>query len=307
MAKISGLYSVLITPFLDNDELDEEGFRQSIRFQIDSGVDGIVVLGTTGETPTLSDEEKERIIRIAVAETRRKVPLMVGTGSYSTKKTIEGTLQAQKLGADQALIVTPYYNKPTQEGIYQHFKAVADAVNIPIMVYNVSCRSVVNIQTDTLKRLAALPNIAGVKEASGSLSQIGDVIEQIARHRNDFSVMSGDDALTFGLMALGGDGVLSVVSNIMPKQVKLLVNALTRGDYDEARELHYKLMPIFRGAFIETNPMPIKAAMDMCGMPSGKCRLPLCDLLPENEQKLKALLNTYGLLKSAKAREPALV
>lgn len=292
---VSGLYTVLITPFLPNGEFDEDGFRENIRYQISHDVDGIVVLGTTGESPTINHQERERVIRTAVSETRGKIPVMVGTGTYDTRETIKYTQEAEEYGADQALIVSPYYNRPTQEGMYRHFKAIADAVSIPILTYNIQGRTGQNIQTDTLKRLAEIPNIVGVKEASGNIPQIGEVIEHIARHRPDFSVMSGDDALTFSIMGLGGHGILSVISNLVPQHVRTFVHHLEAGDYDKARELHYYLMPLIRGAFIETNPMPIKAAMQWCGMPAGGCRLPLCEMLPENQQKLKRILEKYDL------------
>jgi 4-hydroxy-tetrahydrodipicolinate synthase len=295
MKRIQGVYTALVTPFKAEGQLDEEGLRENIRFQIASGVDGIVPLGSTGEAPTLTFSEKERVIRIASEEAKGKVLVMVGTGSYSTQQTIENTHLAEELGADMALVVSPYYNKPTQEGLYRHFYALADTTPLPIIVYNVQGRTGQNIGIDTLKRLADIPKIAGVKEASGNVSQIGEVIEIIARHRPDFSVLSGDDNLTLPLMAMGGHGIISVVSNLIPKEIKKLVEAMASGDYALAREIHYQWMPLFRGAFIETNPIPIKTAMNMCGHASGGCRLPLCDLLPENEQKLRTILQGCGV------------
>ncbi len=290
MKKVRGVHTAIVTPFDAKGGLDEEGLVRNLHFQMHHGVDGIVALGTTGESPTLLPFERERIILRCVAETNGKTLLTVGTGSYSTQQTIEHTLQAEDLGADMALVVTPYYNKPTQEGLYRHFKAVSEAVGIPIIIYNIQGRTSQNLQTDTLKRLADLPNITGIKEASGNILQINEVMELIARHRPSFSVMSGDDCLTLSVMALGGDGVISVVSNLIPAQIKALVQAFDRGDYAAARDLHYQLMPLFRGAFIETNPIPIKAAMNLCGMAAGGCRLPLCELLPENAKKLHELL-----------------
>lgn len=305
MKKVKGVYTAIITPFDGNGKLDEEGLRRNIRYQVSAGVDGIVALGTTGEAPTLSSHEKERVMVIAAEETRGKIGLIIGTGSYSTQQTIENTRLAHKLGADQALIVTPYYNKPTQEGIYRHFKAIAEATTLPIIVYNIQGRTGQNIQTETFKRIADIPTVVGVKESSGNIQQIGDVIEQIASNHKNFSVLSGDDPLTFLAMCLGGDGVISVISNLIPDQIKAMTNALEKKDYAKARELHYQWMPLCRGAFLETNPMPIKAAMQMCGMPAGSCRLPLCELLPENEQKLKRILNNLGLLKASGIRERA--
>lgn len=275
-------------------DLDEAGFRQNLRFQLGK-VDGIVVLGTTGETPTLSEQEKETIIRIAAEEINGHVPLVVGTGSYSTKQTIENTAKAKALGADIALIVAPYYNKPTQEGLYRHYKEIASAIDIPICVYNIQGRAAVNIHTATLERIADIPGIIGVKEASGSSSQMSDVIETIASQRPEFSVMSGDDALALPLIALGGHGVISVVSNLVPDLVSALVKACLSDDMKKAQELHYQLMPLCRAAFIETNPIPIKAAMEMCGMAAGPCRLPLCELSNENVSKLKEAINKLSL------------
>lgn len=297
MKKIQGAYTAIVTPFDASGHLDEEGLRRNIRFQITSGIDGIVPLGSTGEAPTLSSQEKERVINIAMEEAKGKVPIIIGTGSYATQQTIENTRLAENLGADMALVVSPYYNKPTQEGLYRHFKAVAESSSLPIIIYNVQGRTGQNVSVETIKRLADLPNIVGVKEASGNISQIGEVIEIIARHRPEFSVLSGDDNLTFPLMTLGGDGVISVVSNLVPKEIKMMIQAIASKDYEQARTMHYHLMPLFRGAFIETNPIPIKTAMSLCGMASGGCRLPLCEMLPENEARLGAILREYQTLK----------
>lgn len=296
MKKLRGVFTAMVTPFDDQGNLDEEGLYQNLMHQLEGGVDGLVPLGTTGEAPTLSREEQERVVNIVIKEAKGKLPIIVGTGSYSTKTTIENTLKAEEMGADYALIVSPYYNKPTQEGLYRHFTTIANATSLPIIVYNIQGRTGQNIQTDTLKRIADHPRIVGVKEASGSIAQIGEVIEMIVHQRPDFCVLSGDDANTLPLMALGGHGIISVISNLVPKQVKALVQAIERGDYDLAREMHYQMMPLVRGAFLETNPMPIKAAMSFCGMAAGECRLPLCDLSAENQKKLHAILQklNYG-------------
>ncbi len=290
---IKGAYTAIITPFKTDGTLDEEGLRKNIRYQIESGIDGIVVLGTTGEASTLSWAEKENIIKIAREETLNKVHLMVGTGSNSTQTTIEQTQLAKQLGADSVLIVTPYYNKPTQEGIFRHFQAIAQNVNIPIMMYNIAGRCVINIETATLKRIAELPNVVGVKEASGNISQIQEVILNVARKRSGFSVMSGDDALTLSTMAHGGQGVISVASNLIPGEIKGLVKAALHGDFVHAQKHHEELLPLFKALFIETNPIPVKTAMRLWDMPAGGYRLPLCELLPENEQKLKEVLTLY--------------
>lgn len=293
MVKFKGVITAIVTPFDEHNQLNEEILKKNIHFQIDQGADGVVALGTTGEDPTLTPQEKEKVVRIVMKESRGKIPVIVGTGSYSTDKTIEQTNKAYELGATAALIVTPYYNKPTQEGLYKHFKAVADAVPLPIIIYNIQGRTGQNLQTDTLRRLIEIPGIIGVKEASGNIVQIGEVIEMIRKERPDFSVLSGDDGLTFGVMALGGQGVISVASNLIPKEVKALIKALEHKDYDTARDIHYALQPLFRGLFLETNPIPVKTAMNLCGMSVGKCRLPLCDLMPENYKKLQQLLQSY--------------
>jgi len=300
MTKMQGVYTAIVTPFNSLNQLDEEGLRRNLRFQLDCGIDGIVALGTTGECPTLTKTEKERIVQICIEEIKGKVPLIVGTGSYSTEQTIENTLIAEHSGADMALIVTPYYNKPPQEGIFHHFKSTAEATKLPIIVYNHMGRTGQNIQTETLMRLADIPSIIAVKECSGNITQMSDVIEKIAMHRHDFSVLSGDDSILLPFLSIGGDGAISVISNLLPKQIKTLVQAALEGNYMVAREMHYRLAPLFRTLFIETNPIPIKAAMSLYHMASGSCRSPLCDLLPENKkllaQALKEAQERYGFL-----------
>ncbi|MBS4165638.1 4-hydroxy-tetrahydrodipicolinate synthase [Neochlamydia sp. AcF65] len=288
--KIWGAYTVLITPFDKEGQLDEEGLRKNIRFQLSYHIQGLVVLGTTGEAPTLSQKEKAKIISIAREETLGKCLLMVGTGSYATHATIENTLAAQDASADAALVVTPYYNKPTQEGLYQHFSTLAKAVKLPLVIYNIPGRTGQNLQIETLKRLAAIENIVGVKEASGNISQMMDVIESIRLIRPDFSIMSGDDALTYPLMALGGHGIYSVLSNLFPQKIKKLCDLMVEEDYPAARALHYELLPYMKSMFIETNPIPIKTAMNLAGHAAGPCRLPLCAMNDENLEKLKKCL-----------------
>lgn len=290
--EFKGLYTAIITPFGPQGNLDEEGLRENLTFQLEGKVDGIVVLGTTGETPTLTHEEQERVIDIALEEVKGKALLMVGTGSYSTKQTIAMTRFAQEKKADAALIVTPYYNKPTQEGIFKHFSAICEAVSLPICLYNIQGRTAQNIQTETLERLISLPSIKGVKEASGNIIQMTEVLEKIKQQRPDFSVLSGDDILTFPLMALGGDGVISVVSNLIPHPMHQFIQAALEEKWTLAREWHYQLLPLFRAIFLETNPIPIKKAMELWGMAAGSCRLPLCDLSNGNAEKLQQVLST---------------
>lgn len=289
--KLEGLFTAVITPFDPQGRLDTEGLRRNLRFQIQHQVKGIVVLGTTGEAPTLSSQEKKTVIDIALEEVKGKALLIIGTGSYSTEQTIIATKQAQEVGADGALIVTPYYNKPTQEGLFRHFAAVCEAVSLPICIYNIQGRTGQNLQTDTLRRLAAFPSIIGVKESSGNLSQINEVIGTIKR-ATPFYVVSGDDEFTLPLMALGGHGIVSVASNLIPGPIQKMVQAALMGDFAQARAWHFQLLSFFKAAFIETNPIPIKVAMQLCGMAAGGCRLPLCDLNPENFQHLKQVIQT---------------
>ena len=292
---LRGAYTALVTPFKE-DSVDYEGLRENVRFQLKAGVAGIVPLGTTAETPTLSNEEQEEILKVCVQEAKGKAAIIAGTGSNSTRHTVDNTLRARDLGADAVLIVTPYYNKPTQEGIFRHFEAVARAADIPIVVYNIKGRTGTNIETGTMKRLQEIPQVIGVKEASGDIGQIGDVIGEIQRRNGSFSVLSGDDAMTLPLIALGGRGVISVVSNLVPEAVVKLTATALDGDWARACDLHYELMSLFKAAFIETNPIPIKAAMTICGMAAGSCRLPLCEMAAPNREKLRRTLTDFGLL-----------
>jgi 4-hydroxy-tetrahydrodipicolinate synthase len=291
MIELRGAFTALITPMRDDGAVDYEGFRRLIDFQLEAGIDGLVPLGTTGETPTLDEDEEERLIKIAVEAVKGKVPLIIGTGSNDTKHMAAYTKRAKDLGVDAALVVTPYYNKPNDDGLLRHFEAAA-AVGIPIVVYNIASRTGRNIPTPLLEKISKFPTIAGVKEASGDLGQIGDVIDAIARPRgaagNPFVVLSGDDGLALPVMALGGDGIISVASNLAPAKVKALSAACLKGDFAEARRLHFELLPLFKAAFVETNPAPIKAAMGWAGLPSGPCRLPLGKLDAKNEDVLRA-------------------
>ena len=293
--KLEGTFTALVTPFKEG-EIDYEWLAQNIRFQLDHGVQGILAMGTTGETPTLSAEEYREVIRIAVREAGGKSRVMAGTGTNSTQETIENTVAARELGVDAALIVTPYYNKPTQKGIIAHFEAVLSAVDLPVVVYNIPGRTGTNIETDTLVRLSEMPGIAGVKEASGRMDQIGDVIDRIQNRRENFAVLSGDDALTLPILALGGRGLISVVSNLVPDRVVSLVDHALEGDFEAARKIHFELLPLFKAAFIESNPLPIKAAMALLGMPAGECRLPLGTIDPESREKIRSVLRDMGLL-----------
>lgn len=295
MEKLRGAFTALITPMNEDGSVDYDGFRKLVRYQLESGISGLVPLGTTGETPTLDENEEDLLIDITIAEAKGKVPVIVGAGSNNTRDAVKYVKRAKQKGADYALVVTPYYNKPTDEGIYRHFAACAE-VGLPIIVYNIVGRTGKNISTPLLARIADLPNIAGVKEASGDMGQMMDVISTIAAKKPGFTVLSGDDALNVPLASLGGDGVISVMSNIDPKRVTEMTLAAITGDFAKARDLHYKLLPAFKAAFVETNPVPIKAAMAMKGLPSGTLRLPLCELSPANVPVVKAAFTEAGIL-----------
>jgi 4-hydroxy-tetrahydrodipicolinate synthase len=267
-----------------------EALRENVRFQIENGVHGLVPLGTTGEYPTIREEERKLIIKTVVDEVNSKIPVIVGTGTYSTEEAVRLSKEAQDLGVDGLLVVAPYYNKPTQEGLYLHFKAISEAVDLPIIVYNIPGRTGVNVEVQTLVRLSQFNNIVAVKEASGNLAQVMDIIEALG---DRITVLSGDDNLTLPIMALGGKGVISVISNLLPKPMVEFVEAALKGDFKKAKELHYHLLPLFKAAFIETNPIPIKTMMNLVGMKAGPCRLPLCNMQPHNLEKVKKILLRY--------------
>ncbi len=291
--KIEGLYTAVVTPFTKKNELDEEGLRRNIQHQIENKVAGIVPVGTTGESATLTEKEHKKVIDIAVDESGGKIQVLAGTGSNSTAEAIEYTKYAKDAGADAALMITPYYNKPTQEGVYQHYKKVAEEVDIPIIVYTVPSRTVVNIEPETMKRLAEIKNIIGVKDASGSLDQI---TREIMLCGKDFAVLSGEDAINYPIICLGGKGAISVISNVAPKLTGELINAALKGDHKKAKELHYRLFQLSKILFIETSPSPVKAAMNMVGLAAGNPRLPLVPVKKENEEKIRAVLEELELV-----------
>jgi 4-hydroxy-tetrahydrodipicolinate synthase len=297
MTQFRGAYTALITPMKESGEVDYDGFRRLVAFQIEQGIDGLVPLGTTGETPTLDEDEEEKLIKAAIEEVRGRVPVIIGAGSNSTKHMAIYTKRAKDLGANAVLVVTPYYNKPNDEGLIRHFETAA-AAGIPVIIYNIASRTGRNIPTPLLERLARIPGIIGVKEASGDLNQMGDVINNIKLKRKaqgDFAVLSGDDSFTLPLAALGGDGVISVISNLVPAQVAALTRAALSGSYEEARRIHYELLPLVKAAFIETNPIPIKTAMTWAGLPGGPVRLPLGPLSKNSEAPLRAALEGLGI------------
>ncbi len=288
-----GSIVAIVTPF-KGGKVDEKKFRELLEFQIKEGSDGIVPCGTTGESPTLSLEEHERVIEIAIEQVKGRIPVIAGTGSNSTEEAIILTKHAAKAGADGSLLVSPYYNRPTQKGLFEHFSKIAKSVNIPIILYNIASRTGVNIEPETIAKLAReCKNITGVKEASGSLDQMSRIK---ALCPPNFALISGDDSLTLPLMAIGGVGIISVVANIVPRDVKAMVSAFEKGRIAEARKLHYKLLPLIKAVFIETNPIPVKTAMGILGMCDPCLRLPMCPMSGENLEKLKTALKEYGLL-----------
>ena len=289
-----GAIVAIVTPF-KKGKVDEAALRKLVEFQIKNGTDGIVPCGTTGESSTLSHEEHDRVIEIVIDAVNKRVPVIAGTGSNSTAEAIRLTRHAHEAGADGALMVAPYYNRPTQEGLYQHYKAVADAVRIPIIIYNIPGRTGVNINPDTLARLAKVKNIVGVKEASGSIKQMSDVISLCGP---DFDVLSGDDLFTLPLMAMGGKGVISVISNVAPADMAAMVDAFDAGDLEKARALHHKMAPLIDSLFIETNPTPVKAALAMMKKISYEVRLPLYRMSDGNYEKLKKVMIGYGLIQA---------
>ena len=290
---LKGVMPALITPFTPDNMIDEAGFRANIRYTIEHGVSGIVPCGTTGESATITLEEHKQLIDIAVDSSA--APVIAGTGSNNTKEAIELTGYAADAGADASLLITPYYNKPNRNGIVAHFDAITSAVDIPIILYNIKSRTGINLEPELIAELAGIPNIIGVKEASGNPEQVSRIIE--LTRDSDFVVVSGDDALTLPIMALGGVGVISVVANIAPAQTVALVNAIHKNDYDEARRLHYQLAPLVRAMFIETNPIPVKTAAGMIGRAAGHLRLPLAPMSTQNEQKLRSALTAAGLIR----------
>lgn len=288
----SGAITAIVTPFKDK-RVDEEAFRELIEFQIAGGIDGIVPCGTTGESSTLSHEEHDRVIEIAIDAAKKRVPIIAGTGSNSTDEAIRLTKHAHEAGADGALMVCPYYNRPTQEGLYQHFKLIAETVPIPIVLYNIPGRTGVNLLPETVARLSKIDNIVGIKEASGSLKQMNDIISQCGK---DFTVLSGDDFFTLPLLMLGGKGIISVISNVAPSDMAALIDSFNAGDIKKARQLHDKMFPLIDALFIETNPVPVKAALSMMGKISYDVRLPMYKMTDSNYEKLKNAMKNYGLI-----------
>jgi len=297
----SGCGTALVTPFRADLSLDEATMRKLVQRQIREGIDFLVPCGTTGESPTLTRDEHLRVVEITVQEAHkagRKVPVVGGAGGYNTAEVIELAKELQHLGVDGLLSVTPYYNKVTQDGLYRHYKAIADAVPLPIIVYNVPGRTGVNVETSTLKRLSEIPNICGVKEASGNISQMAAVCHNLP---DSFDILCGDDALTVPLCALGGRGLISVVSNQIPGEMTKLVQSAMSGDFAGARKLQRQWFPLMEMNFAESNPIPVKASMAMMGLLEPVYRLPMCPPLPQTQTKIEAVLKQVGLLAGALA------
>lgn len=293
---LKGAMTALVTP-MSGGEVDYNRLAANVAYQIESGIDGLVPVGTTGESPTLSHDEHDKVIEVVVEAAAGRVPVIAGTGSNATAEALRLTKNAKAVGADASLQVNPYYNKPTQEGLYRHFMTVAEAVDIPIVLYNIPGRCGVAMTPQTIARLAAHPNIVAVKEATGSLDMASEIAQLCDPEK--FTILSGDDALTLPLASIGGKGVISVLSNLMPARIKALADAALAGDMAEARKLHLELFPLFKGMFIETNPIPIKTAMHLVGMDTGELRLPMCAMSDTNRAALEALLAEQGILQTA--------
>jgi len=286
----TGSLVALVTPF-KNGEVDYKKLKELVEFHITNGTSGIVPCGTTGESATLSFEEHERVVGEVVNAAAGRIKVLAGTGSNNTSEALHLTRHAKKAGADGALLITPYYNKPTPEGLYRHYKLIAEEVDIPIVMYNVPSRTGISMLPETVARLAGMKNIVGIKEASGNIDQTTQILQSC-----NITVLSGDDSLTLPIMSVGGKGVISVVANIVPADTAALTKHCLAGDYAAARKLHYKLFPLCKGMFIETNPIPVKTAMKLLGRLNGEMRLPLCEMTKENEGKLSKTLKDYGLM-----------
>jgi 4-hydroxy-tetrahydrodipicolinate synthase len=292
---IRGCGTALITPFRRDGSVDYAALRRLVQFQLQEGIHFLVPCGTTGETPTLEPDEYAGVVRLVVEEVRGRVPVVAGVSGNNTKKVSAQAREASALGVQAILSAAPYYNKPTQEGLYQHFKAIAEGIDLPLILYNVPGRTSSNIEPATVARLGRIPNIIGIKEASGSIAQQMDLLNQVGPA---FKVLSGDDAFTFPLMALGGVGVISVVSNEAPGPMSRLAQLLLEGRYEEARKLHFQLLPLMEANFIESNPIPVKAVLSMMGLIEEVYRLPMVPMKPENRARLERVVEAQGLLKS---------
>jgi 4-hydroxy-tetrahydrodipicolinate synthase len=291
----TGCGTALVTPFRRDQSLDEETLRKLVRRQVDAGINFLVPCGTTGESPTLTRAEHLRVVEIAIEEAHGKVPVLAGAGGYNTREVIELAQEIEHRGAEGILSVTPYYNKPTQEGLYQHYKAIASAVHLPVVLYNVQGRTGVNLEPSTLARLAEIENIVGVKEASGNIGQMANILHEVPAR---FTVLSGDDAVTIPLMALGGRGLISVASNEIPGEMTQLAQACLRGDFEGARRIQARYLPLMNANFVESNPIPVKAAMGLMGLLDPVFRLPMCPPAASSLAKIEKALESVGVARS---------
>ena len=287
-----GSMVAMITPFTEDGKIDKTGVEKLINFHIENGTDAILLVGTTGESATLTHDEHKELIKMGVEISAGRIPIVAGTGSNSTAEAIELTKFAKETGADAALLITPYYNKPTQKGMYLHFKKIAESADIPIVLYNVPSRTGINLLPDTVARLSEIPNIVAVKEASGNLGQMVQIISKV---KDGFNLMSGDDQLLLPILSIGGTGVISVVANIIPKDMSQMIKEWEAGNIDKAREMYYKMYPLAQAMFYETNPIPVKTAARLLGLPTGELRLPLAPMDDINLEKLKKAMKNYGL------------
>ena len=297
---LRGSMVAMVTPFRD-DAIDEPAFKRLIELHVKSGTSAVVPCGTTGESATLSFAEHDRVIELAVHYTRGRMAVIAGTGSNSTREAVRLTKHAKEAGADAALLISPYYNKPTQRGLFLHFKAISEAADMPLVIYNIQSRTAVNIEPETFAQLATLHNVVAVKESSGNLEQMSRIIQVT---KGKLALLSGDDGLTLPVLAIGGTGVISVAANLVPRDVAAMVNAYLGGRHAEALQWHQRLLPLVKALFLETNPIPVKTAMGLLGMIEPGLRLPLCEMSDPNEERLIQALETYGLLKMGPNGKP---
>lgn len=293
-----GTYVAMVTPFTKDEEIDEEGFRSNINFLIDNGVNGLLAAGTTGESATLSHDEHKKVIEILIDEVDGRVETLAGAGSNSTKEAIDLVKFSEDAGADAALVITPYYNKPQQHGLIDHYQVISDASNIPIIAYNVPSRTGVNLDVDTIVELAKIDNVDAIKEASGSIDKISEIYKALSLEglEEDFNILSGEDGLTLPIMALGGTGVISASANVDPRRMVLMVDSMLNEDYQRAQELHYEMINLIKALFVESNPVPAKTAMRIMGLPSGPLRQPLAEMKEDNVEILKKALKDSNLI-----------
>lgn len=293
-----GTYVAMVTPFTKDEEIDEEGFRSNINFLIDNGVNGLLAAGTTGESATLSHNEHKKVIEILIDEVDGRVETLAGAGSNSTKEAIDLVKFSEDAGADAALVITPYYNKPQQHGLIDHYQVISDASDIPIIAYNVPSRTGVNLDVDTIVELAKIDNVDAIKEASGSIDKISEIYKALSLEglEEDFNILSGEDGLTLPIMALGGTGVISASANVDPRRMVLMVDSMLNEDYQRAQELHYEMINLIKALFVESNPVPAKTAMRIMGLPSGPLRQPLAEMKEDNVEILKKALKDSNLI-----------